>query len=90
MNKAVKQYNLDGYYEQAVDLVTSGRARNAFLLDQETPETRDKYGRHTFGQSLYWPADWWKPGRESWKSCGPRSPIRTIIRGTSTPGFPSG
>lgn len=52
IDKSVRSYNLDGYYERAVDLVTSGRARNAFLLDQEAPETRDKYGRHTFGQSL--------------------------------------
>ena len=32
--------------------MTSGRARNAFLLNQESAETRDRYGRHTFGQSL--------------------------------------
>ena len=30
----------------------AGRARKAFDLEQEKPETRDRYGRHTFGQSL--------------------------------------
>jgi uncharacterized protein (DUF1501 family) len=52
IDKAVSEYALDSYYHQALDLVISGRARTAFDLEQEKPETRDKYGRHTFGQSL--------------------------------------
>src|SRR3954463_3419314 len=52
IDKAVSEYALDNYYHKALDLVISGRARKAFDLDQEKPETRDKYGRHTFGQSL--------------------------------------
>ena len=51
IEKAVAAYNLNEYYDRAINLVTSGRARNAFLLDQESAATRDKYGRHTFGQS---------------------------------------
>jgi hypothetical protein len=52
IDKAVSEYALDSYYTKALDLVISGRARNAFNLDEEKRETRDAYGRHTFGQSL--------------------------------------
>ena len=52
IDKAVSEYALNSYYEKALDLVISGRARKAFDLEQEKPETRDRYGRHTFGQSL--------------------------------------
>jgi Protein of unknown function (DUF1501) len=51
IDKAVSQYNLDEYYERALNLIVSGRARDAFQLDNETPELRDRYGRNTFGQS---------------------------------------
>ena len=52
IEKAVSEYALDTYDKKALELVISGRARNAFDLEQEKPELRDKYGRHTFGQSL--------------------------------------
>jgi len=52
MEKAVSSYALDKYYQKAFDLVSSGRARNAFDLTQEKDSLRDKYGRHTFGQGL--------------------------------------
>lgn len=52
LNKAVADYKLDKYYSRALDLVISGRARDAFALDQESDAVRDKYGRNTFGQSL--------------------------------------
>ena len=51
IDKAVAAYNLDGYYEQALSLIVSGRAREAFNLAAESPATRDRYGRNTFGQS---------------------------------------
>lgn len=50
LDKAVASYDLDKYYEQALSLVTSGRARDAFDLELETAATRDRYGRNTFGQ----------------------------------------
>lgn len=37
--------------DQAFDLLTSDRTRRAFDLGLETPQTRDRYGRHKFGQS---------------------------------------
>lgn len=50
MEKAVAQYALDSYYQKAFDLVSSGRARDAFDLAKEKDAIRDRYGRHTFGQ----------------------------------------
>ena len=52
IEKAVSEYALDTYDRKALELVISGRARNAFNLEEEKPELRDRYGRHTFGQSL--------------------------------------
>src|SRR5581483_6370337 len=51
VDKAVEKYNLDDYYQRALNLIVSGRARNAFDLRQETEKMRDRYGRNTFGQS---------------------------------------
>ncbi|MEX2215614.1 MAG: DUF1501 domain-containing protein [Phycisphaeraceae bacterium] len=51
MARAVEQSAVNQYYHKAFDLLLSGRARNAFDLDKESKETRDMYGRHTFGQS---------------------------------------
>ncbi len=51
IDKAVENYNLDDYYKRALELIVSGRARNAFDLTQETDKMRDSYGRNTFGQS---------------------------------------
>lgn len=38
-------------FEQAFRLISSRAAREAFDLDQETPATRNRYGRRTVGQS---------------------------------------
>lgn len=51
IDKAVSDYNLDDYYQRALSLVSSGRAREAFDLAQEPASIRDLYGRNTFGQS---------------------------------------
>ena len=51
LDKAVAEHNLNEYYEKALSLIISGRARNAFDLKKESDETRDTYGRNTFGQS---------------------------------------
>src|SRR5258708_10557726 len=51
VDKAVEKYNLDDYYQRALSLIISGRARNAFDLRQEPDKVRERYGRNTFGQS---------------------------------------
>ncbi len=52
VEKAVESYNLDEYYQRALNLIVSGRAREAFNLSSEPEKLRDDYGRNTFGQSL--------------------------------------
>lgn len=51
LEKATEKYDLDEYYDKALSLVMSNRARDAFDLKAETPELREKYGKNTFGQS---------------------------------------
>lgn len=38
--------------ELAYSLLLSGKVAQAFDLDREDPKTRDRYGRHMFGQSI--------------------------------------
>jgi len=52
IEEAVADYKLDENYDKALNLIASGRAREAFEIDRETKEVRDLYGRNTFGQSL--------------------------------------
>lgn len=51
IDKATKSYGLNEYYDSAMNLISSGRARDAFDLTKESEATRDRYGRTTFGQS---------------------------------------
>lgn len=41
----------DEFQGRAAAMVLSGEARDAFAIEKEVGELRDKYGRHTFGQS---------------------------------------
>ncbi len=49
-NSAAGQF--DVWRQQALDLMASPAARRAFDLNQESPATRDRYGRNKFGQSV--------------------------------------
>ncbi len=49
---AASTTELAAYQQRALDLVTSPEARQAFDLEAEGDRSRDRYGRHTFGQSL--------------------------------------
>ena len=51
VDKAVGKYDLNEYYASALNLISSGRARDAFDLTKESEVTRNQYGRNTFGQS---------------------------------------
>jgi hypothetical protein len=42
---------IDECTEQAFELITGPAARKAFAIGQEDPRLRDRYGRHTWGQS---------------------------------------
>jgi hypothetical protein len=50
LEKAVAKYDIDSYYSKALGLIISGKARDAFDLAREKGETREKYGKNTFGQ----------------------------------------
>ncbi|MEZ6045076.1 MAG: DUF1501 domain-containing protein [Planctomycetaceae bacterium] len=51
IDKAVESHNLNEYYDRALDLIVSGRARDAFDLESEPHHIRELYGRNTFGDS---------------------------------------
>ena len=51
IDKAIAKYDLNKYYGEALGLILSGRAREAFDLKKESDAMRDRYGRNTFGQS---------------------------------------
>lgn len=51
IEKAVESYKLNENYARAINLVVSGKAREAFDLSLESDQVRDSYGRNTFGQS---------------------------------------
>lgn len=42
----------DRYQQQAIDLIAGGQGRKAFDLSLESDDARDRYGRHTYGQSV--------------------------------------
>jgi len=50
IEKATSKFELKSYYGKALNLVLSGKARDAFDLTKEKAETREKYGKNTFGQ----------------------------------------
>jgi hypothetical protein len=52
LERAVADYKLDENYQRALDLIVSGRAREAFDLHQEPDALREQYGKNAFGQSL--------------------------------------
>ena len=52
LEKALNDYAVDEYYGKAYDLVLSGKARDAMDLEKEPSAMRERYGLHTFGQSL--------------------------------------
>ncbi|MDG2284864.1 MAG: DUF1501 domain-containing protein, partial [Alphaproteobacteria bacterium] len=41
----------DRFYENAFEVISSGKTKQAFDLTVEPPRLRDTYGRHNFGQS---------------------------------------
>src|SRR5262245_7086628 len=51
LDKAIAKYDVNAYYGKALGLVLSGKARDAFDLAKESDNTRNSYGRNTFGQS---------------------------------------
>ncbi|HYO24723.1 MAG TPA: DUF1501 domain-containing protein [Lacipirellulaceae bacterium] len=51
LERAVEDYKLDENYQRAIELIVSGRAREAFDLRKEQDPLREAYGKNAFGQS---------------------------------------
>ena len=51
LEKVAATTSIDPHYIKAFDVISSPRAQKAFDIDAETEATRDRYGRHYFGQS---------------------------------------
>jgi len=49
LEKATEKFALNQYYDKALSLILSGRAKKAFDFKAEKSATRDRYGRNTFG-----------------------------------------
>jgi hypothetical protein len=52
LEEAAVARTLDPYYSRAFDLISSPAAQRAFDISAEPAATRDRYGRHIFGQSV--------------------------------------
>ncbi len=52
MEKTASSTKLTEQQQQAFSLLTSGKLSTAFEMDREPDVIRDRYGRHTYGQSL--------------------------------------
>ena len=44
--------NMDGFREQALQMILSPKVREAFDLSAESDKTKETYGKHKFGQSV--------------------------------------
>jgi hypothetical protein len=52
LGRAAQVAALDAHFDRACDLLSSRHALEAFDLEREDPKTRDRYGRHTHGQTV--------------------------------------
>src|SRR5262249_43710404 len=50
-DRAAAVKGMQDYQARAIELLTSTRTQKAFAIQEEPPATRDRYGRHTYGQS---------------------------------------
>ena len=50
IDRSASLEGLDGFKSQALEMVTGDRVREAFDLNREAPQLRDRYGRHLYGQ----------------------------------------
>lgn len=72
---------MDEFNRQALELITSDKARRAFDLSQEPAAMRDRYGRHAYGHRTCWPGGSSRPAvrlsRWSWRTRFPAKRCRT-------------
>jgi len=49
--RSFEVHSFDSHKQRALDLISSTQTQKAFDVTQESPATRDRYGRHVFGQA---------------------------------------
>ena len=85
IDKAVAEYNLNEYYDRALQPGHLGPGPRGVR-----PEPRSRRDCATAtaatrsARAACWPAGWSRPARASSRSSGPRSPTPTTTRGTTT------
>ena len=57
VDKAVENYNLNEYYDRALNLIVSGRARNAFAISEEMKRLAKCTATIPLGKVVCWLAD---------------------------------
>ena len=73
IDKAVAKYDLDEYYDKALSLIISGRAREAFDLERGAGrDPRHATAGTRSARAACWPAGWSRPARGSSKSIWPK------------------
>ena len=65
IDKAVADYNLNEYYDQALSLILSGRARDAFDIARSPTRPATSTAATPSARAACWPAGWSKPARGS-------------------------
>ncbi len=65
LDKAVADYNLNEYYDRALQLIVSGRAREAFDLDKESGTSATPTAGTRSGKAACWPGGWSRRGPRS-------------------------
>jgi len=83
IDQAVADFKLNEYYDRALSLIVSGRAREAFNLQAESPQTATCMAARRSVRAVCWPADWSRPAPRSSRSSGPKWRTPTTIHGTS-------
>jgi uncharacterized protein (DUF1501 family) len=82
LNAAAQSQTMSAHQAKAVDFLTSGAVRDAFDLNQESDETRERYGRNIHGQCVllarrlvehgvpFVNVNWHNDGRNFWDTHG--------------------
>jgi hypothetical protein len=52
VERGLALHDYDRQFQEALGMITSGKARAAFDMGRESPQLRDRYGRNKWGQSL--------------------------------------
>jgi hypothetical protein len=87
IEKAVEHYNLDEYYQRALNLIISGKARTPSTWSWRATRCAIVTAATPLARAACWRGGWLRRAPRSSKWSGPRSPTRTTTRGMCMSGF---